>query len=128
MLVTLQDLKSNIFLIVSCECPHRLSDKLLKSIAAFLYKNQPFGRCCEEAYITFSSVRVKQFFAFSFQNLSLPFQCSSRFALSCSRSVDAHYRESEKSGNPFFAFFYSTAALHSKTPTYTDLYTKLSTT
>ncbi|MEQ5564484.1 hypothetical protein ABN335_11310, partial [Providencia rettgeri] len=59
-------LKSNIFLIVSCECPHRLSDKLLKSVAAFLYENQPFGRCCEEAYITFSSVRVKQFFAFSF--------------------------------------------------------------
>ncbi|MBP1344681.1 hypothetical protein J0A82_12335, partial [Providencia rettgeri] len=86
----------------SCECPHRLSDKLLKSVAAFLYENQPFGRCCEEAYITFSSVRVKQFFAFSFQNLSLPFQCSSRFALSCSRSVVAHYRESEKSGKCFF--------------------------
>ncbi|WP_415900497.1 hypothetical protein, partial [Providencia hangzhouensis] len=68
----------------------------------FLYENQPFGRCCEEAYITFSSVRVKQFFAFSFQNLSLPFQCSSRFALSCSRSVVAHYRESEKSGKCFF--------------------------
>ncbi|WP_225820859.1 hypothetical protein, partial [Providencia vermicola] len=42
------------------------------------------------------------FFAFSFQNLSLPFQCSPRFALSCSRSVDAHYRESEKSGKCFF--------------------------
>ncbi|MFS4414734.1 hypothetical protein, partial [Providencia sp. T47] len=31
--------------------------------------------------------------------------CSSRFALSCSRSVVAHYRESEKSGNPFLHFF-----------------------
>ncbi|EPJ8536336.1 hypothetical protein PWM41_003157, partial [Providencia rettgeri] len=70
------------------------------------YEIQPFGRCCEEAYNTFSSVRVKQFFAFSFQNLSLPFQCSSRFALSCSRSVVAHYRESEKSGNPFFHIFF----------------------
>ncbi|MEY0591613.1 hypothetical protein AB7V80_19780, partial [Providencia manganoxydans] len=42
-------------------------------------------------------------------------------------SVDAHYRESENSGNPFFAFFYSTAALHSKSGVYTELYTKLST-
>ncbi|MEX9948897.1 hypothetical protein AB7X11_10315, partial [Providencia alcalifaciens] len=28
-------------------------------------------------------------------------QCPSRFALACSRSVDAHYRESEKSGKCF---------------------------
>ncbi|MEY0016008.1 hypothetical protein AB7W94_13905, partial [Providencia rettgeri] len=80
----------------------RLSDKLLKSVATKSFDFRLRGRCREEAYNTFSSVRVKQFFAFSFQNLSLPFQCSSRFALSCSRSVVAHYRESEKSGKCFF--------------------------
>ncbi|HHR5912137.1 TPA: hypothetical protein ACS7WR_001755, partial [Providencia alcalifaciens] len=64
------------------------------------------GRCREVAYITLSSSRVKLFFAYSFQNLSLPIQCPSRFALACSRSVDAHYRESEKSGNPFFDVFF----------------------
>ncbi|HHR5909501.1 TPA: hypothetical protein ACS73Q_003140, partial [Providencia alcalifaciens] len=51
-------------------------------------------------------IESQAFFAYSFQNLSLPVQCPSRFALACSRSVDAHYRESEKSGNPFFDVFF----------------------
>ncbi len=108
MLVTLQDLKSNIFLIVSCECPHRLSDKLLKSVATLSFDINRLGRCREVAYITLSSSRVKLFFRLSFQILSsavvsllgLP----SHSVLAHRRSVEAHYRESENSGNPYFAF------------------------
>ncbi|WP_236127747.1 hypothetical protein, partial [Cedecea colo] len=37
----------------SCECPHRLSDKLLKSGAI-----SGSACCCEVAYITLSSFRV----------------------------------------------------------------------
>ncbi|PXV74509.1 hypothetical protein C7433_1041 [Pantoea sp. PNA 03-3] len=41
----------------SCECPHRLSDKLLKSSAT-----SGLTVCCEVAYITLSSFRVNLFF------------------------------------------------------------------
>ena len=105
MLVTLQDLKSNIFLIVSCECPHRLSDKLLKSgrlnLSIIDFRSLSRG----VVYYAFL-IESQAFFAHSFQNLSLPVQCPSRFALACSRSVDAHYRESQNSCNPFFKIFY----------------------
>ncbi len=40
----------------SCECPHRLSDKMLKSSAT-----SGLTVCCEVAYITLSSFRVNFF-------------------------------------------------------------------
>ncbi|HHR6473064.1 TPA: hypothetical protein ACS778_002451, partial [Providencia alcalifaciens] len=68
-------------------------------------------------------IESQAFFAYSFQNLSLPVQCPSRFALACSRSVEAHYRESEKSGKCFLKnnfqliiFYTSQAFFHQKTP------------
>ncbi|EOB5857624.1 hypothetical protein ACWM4X_003184, partial [Escherichia coli] len=45
------------------ECPHRLSDKLLKSSAASLFFSAARG-----VYNTLSRYRVKHFFAFLFRN------------------------------------------------------------
>ncbi|AMZ79461.1 hypothetical protein A4308_21495 [Enterobacter sp. ODB01] len=42
---------------MSLECPHRLSDKLLKSSC-----NAAFAHRCEVAYITLSSFRVNPLF------------------------------------------------------------------
>ncbi|EPL8026107.1 hypothetical protein PP696_003715, partial [Providencia stuartii] len=52
--------------IVSCECPHRLSDKLLKSVATLSFDINQLGHCREVAYITLSSSRVKLFFRLFF--------------------------------------------------------------
>ncbi|WP_336709201.1 hypothetical protein, partial [Cedecea sp. VD27] len=62
----------------SCECPHRLSDKLLKSSATF--------SVARAVHITLSRCVVKHLF---FASLRL----TRRFASRCSVSVEAHYRE-----------------------------------
>ncbi|MEZ0584578.1 hypothetical protein ACA373_16635, partial [Erwinia sp. STN24] len=49
------------------ECPHRLSDKLLKSVAA-----SAFASCREVAYITLSSFRVNLFFRSFSPAIQLP--------------------------------------------------------
>ncbi|PYZ44711.1 hypothetical protein DNK66_01920 [Klebsiella aerogenes] len=51
------------------ECPHRLSDKLLKSSC-----NAAFAHRCEVPYNTFSSFRVKRLFRFSLSAFSVEFQ------------------------------------------------------
>ncbi|HHL3215340.1 TPA: hypothetical protein ACQ499_004030, partial [Providencia stuartii] len=60
--------------IVSCECPHRLSDKLLKSVATLSFDINQLGRCREVMYTTFFREKVKRLFStFSFFfHLSLP--------------------------------------------------------
>ncbi|MGO2306865.1 MAG: hypothetical protein ACTH5W_19425, partial [Providencia sp.] len=85
------------------------------------------ARCVYYVFLSESQVVIFNFiFLFSpLTVIGVIFQTSppKRFAV----SVDAHYRESENSRNSFFAFFSSTAAIHSKTPTYTFLSTNLST-
>jgi len=73
---------------MSCECPHRLSDKLLKSVGTYAAV-AGLLRCCEAAYITFSAPLSQALF-FNFFRFSL---LSARLSACCSVSVRAHYRE-----------------------------------
>ncbi len=123
MLVTLQDFKIKYFLIVSCECPHRLSDKLLKSVATLSFDINRLGRCREVAYNTLSSSRVKLFFRLFFSEslaaFVMPFGLSplglpSHFVSAHRRSVEAHYRESENSSKCFFKKTFQLLIYHPK--------------
>ncbi|WP_206778822.1 hypothetical protein, partial [Morganella psychrotolerans] len=94
-------LKNNIFCDMSCECPHRLSDKLLKSVATYAAV-AGLLRCCEAAYITLFTSEVKHLFF----NFLLSFSLSARLSACCSVSVRAHYRELLFLHNSFFEFSY----------------------
>ncbi len=67
---------------MSCECPHRLSDKLLKSVATYAAV-AGLLRCCEAAYITLFTSEVKHLFF----NFLLSFSLSARLSACCSVSV-----------------------------------------
>ncbi|WP_231638562.1 hypothetical protein, partial [Pantoea sp. SM3] len=66
------------------------SDKLLKSDAI-----SALSCCCEVAYITLSSFRVKHFFQHFFSGGSSyrSFLSTPHFVNRCAVSMDAHYRE-----------------------------------
>ncbi|OYL39349.1 hypothetical protein CI771_08180, partial [Escherichia coli] len=68
------------------ECPHRLSDKLLKSSAA------SFFLAARGVHNTLSRYRVKHFFAFS-AGILRRIPLTRRRVCRCSVSVVAHYRE-----------------------------------
>ncbi|WP_336194506.1 hypothetical protein, partial [Providencia stuartii] len=84
-------------------------------VATLSFDINRLGRCREVAYNTLSSSRVKLFFRLFFSEslaaFVMPFGLSplglpSHFVSAHRRSVEAHYRESGKSRNPFFAFFF----------------------
>ncbi|MEY1437614.1 hypothetical protein AB7Z54_16295, partial [Providencia manganoxydans] len=70
------------------ECPHRLSDKLLKSVATLSFDINRLGRCRELAYNTLSSSRVKLFFRLFFSEslaaFAMPFGLAITFRVSSS--------------------------------------------
>ncbi|WP_312178389.1 hypothetical protein, partial [Pseudescherichia sp.] len=70
------------------ECPHRLSDKLLKSSATWLSAHR-----CKVAYITLSSFRVKRLFSLFSAEVPEGASLTGRLIRRCSVSVEAHYRE-----------------------------------
>ncbi|WP_218153262.1 hypothetical protein, partial [Xenorhabdus koppenhoeferi] len=75
---------------------------------------------CEAAYLTLFASGVKRL-------LSLFSDFPPRHVSAQRRSVVAHYREFSAADKSFFQKKLLLAALHSKTPVYTILHTKLST-
>ncbi|MDW8848383.1 hypothetical protein SD961_21265, partial [Erwinia sp. MMLR14_017] len=78
-------------------CPHRLSDKLLKSVAASALR-----RYCEVAYITLSSLRVNLFSEVFLRRFSVLNLSTRRPVSRCSVSMEAHYRDPVSEHKGFF--------------------------
>ncbi|WP_336795576.1 hypothetical protein, partial [Erwinia aphidicola] len=80
---------------------HRLSDKLLKSVAS-----SAEASCREVAYITLSSFGVNFFLKKFFRRFRYFLNLLSRWPVSrCAVSVVAHYRDPDLIHNPFFDLF-----------------------
>ncbi len=90
-----------IFCDMSCECPHRLSDKLLKSscnIRCRCRSSALLRGCVYYVSSPSESSVVFQLFRFSL--------LSARFSACCSVSVRAHYRHSLRSRKCLFQLFF----------------------